>query len=183
MKLLIPLSYLTEACQLSENIDERSFKMHLKRAQFNLKEVLGYNFYEEIETQYDPNSDTLTDANATLYEDYIKDYLAWRTYYLYLGFSQSQSTPSGQRQFEEESSTILEDVKLYSFEKNVKEYANFYKYELINYMRLQQANDSTNFPLWVDNCVDEFSWGISSISRNSTKDNIVRIDKTITSNE
>ena len=183
MKLLIPLSYLTEACQLSENINEKSFKIHLKRAQANLKDVLGYNFYEEIETQYDPNNDTFTAANATLYEDYIKDYLAWRTYSLYLGFSQSQSTPSGQRQFEDENSTVLEDVKLWSFEKNVKDYANFYKYELINYMRLEQANDSTAFPLWVDNCVDEFSWGISSISRNSTRDNLVSIDKSITSNE
>lgn len=183
MKLLIPLSYLTEACNLSQNIDEKAFKIHLKRAQSNLKDVLGYNFYEEISDQYDPNSDTFTAANATLYEDYIKDYLAWRTYFLYLGFSQSQSTPTGQRQFEDENSTVLEDVKLWSFEKNVKEYANFYKYELINYMRLQQENDSTAFPLWVDNCSTEISFAISSIKRDSTKDNIITIDKSITSNE
>lgn len=183
MKLLIPLSYLNEACDLSENIDEKKIKIHLKRAQANLKDVLGYNFYDEISTQYDPNNDTFTAANATLYEDYIKDYLAWRTFFFYLGFSQSSSTATGQRQFEEDSSTILEDVKLFSFEKNVESMTNFYKYELINYMRLQQTNDSTAFPLWVDNCSPEFSWGISAITRDSQKDKIMSINKAINTNE
>lgn len=183
MKFLIPLSYLTEACFMSSNINEKEFKMNLKLAQEDLMDILGPEFYEEIEDQYDPNNDTLTADNATLYEDYLKDYLAWRTYYISLGMSQSKSTPTGERQFSEESSTILEDVKFFSKEKNVLERSNKYKNKIINFLRLEQSKDSTKYPLWEDQCLDQFGWAISSITRDSHQDAVISINKALTSNE
>lgn len=183
MKLLIPLSYLNEACFLSQNIDEKEFKIHLKLAQQGLEDILGYEFYQQIETQYDANSDTFTTDNATLYENYLKDYLAWRTYFKYFGFSQSKSTPTGERVFNDENSSILQDVQLFSKEKNVESIVNHYKYRIINFLRLSQKNDSTKYPLWVDNCQPQFSWGITAISRDQRKDQIISIDKATTYNE
>lgn len=182
-KLLIPLSYLTEACYMSPNIDEREFKMNLVLAQDDLKDILGGEFYEEIEAQYDPNNDTFTTDNATLYEDYIKDYLAWRTYYTSLGMSQSKSTPTGEREFSEESSTILQDVKLFSKEKNVLERSEKYKNRMINFLKLEQQKDSTKYPLWQGVCNDGFSWGISCITRNTYQDNINNINRAVITNE
>ena len=168
---------------MSYNIDEKEFKMNLKLAQEDLEDILGYNFYDEINTQYSAQGDTLSAANSTLYESYIKDYLAWRTYSISLGLSQSKSTPTGERIFSDENSTILEDIKLASKEKNINARANRYKYKMISYMRLQQQILSTNFPLWIDDCKVEFSWGISSITRDSAEDQGISIDKAITTNE
>jgi hypothetical protein len=182
-KQLIPLSYLNEACFLSLNIDEKKFKMVLKIAQEDLRDILGGEFYEQIETQYSPVSDTFTTANATLYEDYLKDYLAWDTYHRFLGFSQSESTPTGERSFSDDNSTILTDLALYGKEKNVKAMVSRYKDKIINYLRLQRTIDSTSFPLWVDLCTEEFGWGISCIERDSINDKILSITKATRGNE
>lgn len=182
-KLLIPLSYLNEACFLSLNIDEKKFKMCLKIAQEDLRDVLGAEFYAEVETQYAPANDTFTTANATLYEDYIKDFLAWATYHRFLGFSQSESTPTGERSFTDDSSTILTDLALNAKEKNVKNMVTRYKDRMVNYMRLQQTILSTNFPLWDDKCVTDFGWGISGIERDSHRDKIISVTKAVRGNE
>lgn len=181
MKFLLPLAYLNEACALSLNTDEKKYKMVLRLAQSNLRDILGAEFYEEIEEQYAVASDTLSADNSTLYEDYIKDYLAWQTYFYHLKFSQSSSTPTGEREFNDPNSNILSDIKLSSLEKNVMEQANHYKYGMINFLNLEQSKDATKYPLWEGSCKEEFGFAISSISK--TSDDIVSINKAINSNE
>lgn len=183
MKLLIPLAYLNEACFLSMNINEKKFKMVLKLAQEDLAGILGQEFYDEIETQYAASNDTFTTANATLYEDYLKDYLAWATYHKHLGFSQSESTPTGERQFKDDSSDILNEMAMFGKEKNVKNQVSIYKNKIINYLRLEQSKDSTAFPKWKDNCTNDFGWGISGIERDSHHDKLVSVTKALRANE
>lgn len=179
MIALIPLAYLNEACFLSVNTDEKKYKMNLKLAQDNLREVLGGEFYEQIETQYD--GATFSTANNTLYENYIKDFLAWETYWNYLKFSQSDATPTGLRQFKDENSDILSDMKLAALEKNVQQQANTYKNKLINYLKNEQDKDSTAFPLWDEPCRSEFSFGITAV--NGKSDASFRVDRTVIANE
>lgn len=183
MKLLIPLAYLNEACFLSSNIDEKKFKMMLKLAQETLRDLLGGEYYSEIETQYSPTADTFTTDNATLYEDYIKDFLAWQTYYNLLGFSQSESTPTGMRQFKDDNSTILEDVKLFSLEKNILNWVNHYRYKLLDFLKLSQDQTSTKYPLYKQRCHEEFSFGFSSIKKDRQAQNIISISKAVRANE
>jgi len=183
MKLLIPLAYLNEACFLSLNIDEKKFKMVLTIAQEDLKDILGGEFYEQIETQYEPSGGTFTAANETLYEDYLKQYLAWATYHRYLGFSQSDSTPTGERSFTDENSALLADIALAKKEKNVLAMVTRYHNRIINYIKLEQSKDSTAFPLWEGCKKGVFGWGISGIERNSTQDKIFSINKAITDNQ
>jgi hypothetical protein len=183
MKQLIPLAYLNEACYLSLNIDEKKFKMVLKLAQEDLRDILGGEFYEEIETQYEASGGTFSTANETLYEDYIKDFLAWATYHYHLGFSQSESTPTGERSFKDESSDLLTDITIFGKEKNVKAQVSRYKDKMINYLKLQQEILSTNFPKWKDTCKEQFGWGISGIERDSHKDKVVSITKAVIGNE
>jgi hypothetical protein len=183
MKLLIPLAYLNEACFLSLNIDEKKFKMVLKLAQEDLYEILGGEFYEEIETQYSPINDTFTTANATLYEDYIKDFLAWATYLKHLGFSQSESTPTGERQFKDDSSDLVSELAMFGKEKNVKAQVTHYKNKMINFLKLAQTKDSTTYPLWKDRCQNDFGWGISGVERDSHYDKMVSVTKAVRANE
>lgn len=182
-KLLIPLDYLTEACFLSVNNSDKKYKMALKLAQDQLKSVLGREFYEEIETQYAPQNDTLSTANATLYEDYIKDYLAWESYAFYVRFSQGDDTPTGLREFKEENSELISDIKLSAREKNIQQSAQFYRNELINFLRESQANDSTAYPLWTYCVNSEMSWGISGVSLNGEATRIFSVNKAVTNNQ
>lgn len=181
MSFLIPIAYINEACFVSQNIDEKKMKANIEEAQADLKDILGPEFYDQIVTQYE--NETLTSANDTLYEDYIKQFLAWQSAYYSLGFSQADSTPTGVREFNDENSTILSDLKLHAFEKNVKRRATRYKYDLINYLKQSQDNDSTAFPLWEETCEEEFGFGITAVSRGDNSNEILSVNKAILNNE
>lgn len=182
-KLLIPLDYLTEACFLSVNNPDKKYKMALKLAQDQLKSILGREFYEEIETQYDAQVDTLTTANDALYEGYIKDYLAWQTYLFYLAFSQADDTPTGLREFTEENSSLISDIKLSARERNIEAQMQFYKGAMINFLREAQANDSTAYPLWTYCTTTEMSWGISGVSLDGEATRVFAVNKATISNQ
>lgn len=176
---LIPLAYLNEACFLSLNVDEKKYQMLLKVSQDTLSEILGGQFYEEIESQYDNGS--LTTDNDTLYENYIKDYLAWQTYFYYLKFANVDSTPSGIREFNDENSSIVSDVKMYALEKNIMEMVNRYKGKMINFILLEQEKDANKFPLFKGKCDYGFNFAITAVNKSS--DILFKINKTAINNE
>lgn len=186
-KLLMPLSYINEACFLSTNIDEKKIKPALAEAQMDLRAILGAEFYSEIETQYAPVNDTFSTANAALYEDYIKDYLAWTSYFYSLGLSQTESTPTGERSFKDDNSDLASDIQLFSKEKNIKRLAFKFKSAMIDYLKLNQHNYAMGvagyyaFAKWSEKCSTEFQFGISAIGRE--KDEIFAVNKAIITNE
>lgn len=181
MTNLIPFSFLKEECFLSDKIDERKLQPSLTEAQHDLKNLIGGEFYDEIEGQYETVPNTLTSDNNTLYQDYIKNFLAWQTYYYYLGFSNSDSTPTGEREFVEEGSAILTDVKMFSKERNIKNLAARWKDRIVNFLVLEQSKNSTKYPLYEQRCDNEMSFGISAIDK--TSDAVFRINKSIQTNE
>lgn len=176
---LIPLSYLNEACFLSLNVDAKKYQMLLKVAQDNLKQLLGAEFYIEITTQY--QADTLSTDNDALYDPYIKDYLAWRTYSEYMGFGNGDETPTGTRKFRDDNSELLSDVEMYARQKNILSKVSFYRVEMISFLKDAKSNDSTKYPKWEEKCREEFSFGITAASKKS--DAIFKINKTIINNE
>lgn len=178
MTLILDLDYLNTECFLSLNTDDKKYNQVLKLAQQELEQILGAEFYEEIVSEY-PSS--FTSDNQTLYTNYIKDYLAWQTYFYYLKFAQADATPTGIREFNDDNSSILSDVKLYSFEKNVKETADKYKNRMVNYLKLEQAKDTTKYPLYENRCADSFNFAISAIDKKS--DSLVKVNKSIVTNE
>lgn len=177
--MMLELSYLNEECFLSINEDDKKYNLGLKLAQQDLKDLLGGEFYEELETQYD--QETFSTDNDTFYERYVKDYLAWSTYFHYLKFSQSNATPTGFRQFTDENSTILEDVKLYGLEKNVLNVRNRFRDAMLNYLKLEQSKDSTKFPKYINSCKTVYSFAISAVDKSS--DTLLNVNKAIITNE
>lgn len=177
---LIPIAYLNEVCFLSLNTDDKKYRMCLKMSQDHLKDELGPEFYTQIETQAAPGG-TLSPDNSTLYEDHIKDFLAWQTYFNYLKFANVDSTPTGIRAFKDDNSDLASDIQMYSLEKNVKAQADFYKYQMVNFLKESQANDSTKYPLWEDECKEYMSFSITSVDKRS--DALIRVNKTIQTNE
>jgi hypothetical protein len=179
MKQLIPIAYLNEQCFLSVNTDDKKYKMAIAMSEDDLKDILGRSFFEQIQTQYD--SDSFTTANDTLYEDYIKKYLAWQSFFNYTKFANVEATPTGIRQFIDENSTVADDIKMYSLEKNILERANKYKYDLVNFLKESRANDSTAYPLWNDGCRDYMSFAITAID--GCNNEIIKVNKAINTNE
>lgn len=176
---LIPLSYLNEACFLSLNVNEKKYNMVLKLSQRDLKNLLGPEFYTEIETEHEAG--TLSVDNLALYDPYLMDYLAWQTYLYYLGFANADETPTGTREFVDDNSTVVSDIKMYSREKNVKSQVTIYKNSIINFLNEAQLNDSTKYPLWTNCYKEEMSFGISAVSKCS--DALIKVNKAISSNE
>lgn len=181
MSLILEIPYIMHTCNISHHIQQDVLKVHLKEAQEDLEDILGGEFYEEIESEYTAQS--FSTDNKALYDRHIKDFLAWKTYHDYLGFSQSASTPTGERSFNDENSTLLTDVALYSKEKNVRSKYIKKKQRLINYLTLEKKKDSTKFPKWNACPKEEFSFAITSVSRNSYKDNFISVNKANTHNE
>jgi hypothetical protein len=164
---------------LSLNEDDKKYKMCLKMSEDDLKTTLGRSFFEEIQTQYIAN--TFTAANETLYEDYLKDALAWQTYFNYLKFANTNATPTGIRSFNDENSSIADNIEMYALLKNVKEQANRYKYQMINFLKETQSNDSTAYPLWTDDCREYMSFAITSVDKCS--DALIKVNKATSTNE
>lgn len=181
MKQLIPMAYLKEKCMLSDKVDERKYVSALEDAQLSLKETIGPEFYEEIETQYDPNTDTFTTDNATLYEDYIKAFLAWETYSQYLPLAQMDSTGTGLRVHNDTNSALTNDLQFFSVTKTVREKAQKFKTSMVTYLKLEQEKDSTKYPLFRGCVQNTYSFGFSSISGSGGES--VSIHKAIITNE
>jgi hypothetical protein len=181
MTNLIPLSYLNEVCYLSLNEDDKKYQASLKIAQETfLRKELGRSFYTELVTQY--AAQTFTADNDAFYEDSgLKDYLAWQTCFNYLKFANFNFTPTGLREFIDDNSTIISDVKTFSVEKNIQQILNLYKGEMLTYLKEAQLNDSTKYPLYDQKCTNEFSFGITSI--NAQSDAMFKVNKTIIRNE
>lgn len=178
---LIPFAYLQEVCFVSQNIDDRKFQRLLNMAQDDLRDILKAPFYNEIVTQYSATPSQLTSDNQALYDPYIMNYLAWQTYFNFMIFANSDSTPTGIREFNDENSTLLTDIKMHSMEKNIRERANKHKYNMLNFLREAKANDSTKYPLYTEKCGDDFSFAITSIG--GKNDSLFKATKAIRNNE
>lgn len=181
MTNLIPLSYLNEACFLSLNVNPKKYQMLLKIAQDNLKQVLGAEFFEQILSQYSTDPVSFSADNLALYDPYIKDYLAWRTYSEYMGFGNGDETPTGTRKFIDENSELLSDVEMYARQKNIQKNLTMYKNDLVNFIKESKINDATKYPLYEERCHEEFSFGITAVSKKSNA--LFKVNKTVKNNE
>jgi hypothetical protein len=175
---LIPLSYLNEACFLSLNENDKKYNMCLEEAEEDLKDVLGVEFYDQIVSQY---PSTLSADNNALYNPYIKKFLAWQTYYIYLKFANVNATPTGIRSFDDDNSTLASDIQMFSLEKNVKARADKYRFAIINFLKESQVNDEDKYPLWEEDCKELPSFYITSVDKKS--DSMIKISRTAKSNE
>jgi hypothetical protein len=177
MKDLIPIAYLNDACFLSLNTDDKKYRMCLKMAQEDLQDIIGNTFYAEIESQYPK---TLSTDNSTFYEDCVKDFLAWRTYFNYLKFANVDATPTGIRTFNDENSSLASDIQMYSLEKHVRAQAEKYKYRIQTFLTEAQSGNSGRYPLYSHSCLTDMSFAITSVSGKS--DLQFRIEKSIITN-
>lgn len=145
MGKLISYQYLRSETDISQNIPDKELDFPIKRAQEMLSMVLGVDLYAEIDSQY-PNS--LSTANHSLYNPYIKQFLAWQAYQFWIVKANFKTTPSGIRVHSEENSTPATDLQMASLIRDAKEMAQTYKEKMLYYIKL----NIDNYPLYGNNC-------------------------------
>lgn len=78
---IITSSKVKEVCGLDKNVEDRKIDPCIHFAQRDLRQILGRTLYDLVEDADPVGDDTLGgDAGlATLYDEYLKPYLAWKT--------------------------------------------------------------------------------------------------------
>jgi hypothetical protein len=172
MTKLITYAYFRQETDISQNVENKNLDNPIKRAQDVLKFILGKAFYEEIEGQV--SAETLTTDNEDLYDPYIKKFIAWQAYEFYAIRANVYESRSGFRQFSEENSEIANETIMSNIIKDAKQWTQFYKGELLTFIKQQQRIDSRKYPLYRD-CGDKQGNGfhITAITkRDKTSQNI-----------
>src|SRR5689334_4844066 len=101
--LFISTSDFRERVDLTPNILDKYIVPNIALIQDRyIKKVLCKDFYNELLDQVENN--TLTTANETLMNDYIKPYMVYRAYARYIAGANVFSTASGFRKYIEDNS-------------------------------------------------------------------------------
>ena len=145
MTKLITYQYLRLESDISQNVEDKTLDNPIRRAMDMLSFVLGRTFYDEIVGQF-PNS--FSTDNGALFDPYIKKFLAWQAYEFYLIKANVYESRTGIRQFSDENSTIADETIMGNLIKDAKQWTQFYKGEMVNYIKRQQKLDSSKYPLY-----------------------------------
>ena len=175
---LITFSYLRKETGISPEIEDAVLDNPIKWAQDRLRFVLGRDFYDELYSQGTTTPTAYSTDNAALFDPYIKQFLAWQAYELYITKANSYETRTGVRVFKEENSDPVGDQEMNARIQLAKQTAQMYKGEMVGYI-IQQQTGTTKYPLYT--CQGQnfgSGFGISSVSK-TNKINIKIDSKTI----
>ena len=113
-----------------------------------LRDLLGEDFYIEIYTQNDATPSTLTSDNTTLLDDYIKPMLAH--YVVYECFPQIRNniTSSGIVTLDHEFTSPANKGDYAALRNQILAHADDLRAELIHFIKKQQEDDSSKYPLY-----------------------------------
>lgn len=180
MSLFISYDYLKDETAISDNIDNKVLKNPIYRAQEVLKFLLGTAFYESIESQVD--STYFTDDDDALFDPYIKKFLAWQAYENYIIRANIYESRTGLRQFREENSDIASEVVMSNLIKDAKQWTQFYKGQMLTFIKQEQRIDTTKYPLYRD-CGEKTGTGfhITAITKKDNTNSL--INKRLFNNE
>ena len=148
MNKLITYAYLKEETDISQVVDNVKLDNPIKNAQDRLKALIGVSFYNQIEAQVITTPKTLSTANLTLFDPYVKQFLAWQAYLFYLPKSNTYETRTGTRTFKEENSDPASDKIMGEQIAMAKQQAIFYRDTMINFLNSAKRASSSNYPLY-----------------------------------
>lgn len=132
---------------ISENVNPRYVIPYAAVAQDRyLKGILCNDLYAELEEQ--SINDTLTTANETLINDYIKPFLVFKTYENYLAYANYKSTPAGIISTKGEDYELVSDAGRNIMIRDTASNAKYYEGVLRKYLE----DNKDTFTQWRDQC-------------------------------
>lgn len=168
MSKLVTAAFVKSETDLDDSVASRALDNPIKWAMDRLRFLLGRAFYDQIVTQGTSTPTSFSAANSSLFDPYVKQFLAWQAYEFYLVGITATIKRGGLRVVKDEVDDPAPDSTVNLLIKTAKEQTNFYKGELVNYLIKEQENDSTAFPLYEQDCDNvqfKGSSGLTGISK------------------
>jgi len=131
---LISIPDFAGRCDLSGNIDEKYINPHILKAQEQfLKPLIGTDFYSSLLDQFE--SGYFSNAEIeTMFNEYLKPYLIYLSYSLYLPHSKAFMTGYGPVVMTESNSEQISDRLLSIMADEARNSYQFWQAELIRYI-------------------------------------------------
>lgn len=170
MNKLITYAYMKQETDIAQIIDNEKLDNPIKRAQDRLRALIGPPFYDELISQVITTPKTLTAANNSFFDPYVKEYLAWQAYEIYLSKANTQETRIGVRVFKEDNSDPASDKTMGEQLALARQDLKLKKDAVINFLRTAQKVLSTAYPLYTSKyCgTNDSGFGITAISKTDT---------------
>ncbi len=167
--MIISYAYFRDFNNVSDNVEDKDIKPHIFRAEQELKFIIGKEFYDQLETQYESSTGTsgFSADNLAFYDPYLIQWIAKQSYVYLLMAGNYAITRTGIRTFNEDNSSLGTDKIIGEIIKGERQQVEQYKGRMVNYLRGQQYADSSKFPLYDNDCADKFgtSFHITSVSK------------------
>jgi len=183
MSKLITYAYFKEETDISDSVDNKKLDNPIKGAHDRLRALLEVSFYNELVSQSATTPKSFSAANSSFFDPYVKQFLAWTAYEFYIVKANTFESRIGIRVFREDNSNPASDKIIGEQIGLAKKQAQFYKDEMLNYLRVQKRLSSSSFPLYTNTPTVSSGggFGISAVSKNDTVN--FKIDNQIINNE
>ena len=183
MSKLITFADLREETDISEQVDNKKIDNHIKHAQDRLRALISPAFYDQLISQNATTPKSFSADNLAFYTPYVQQFLAWHAYEFYIVKANTFETRIGVRVFREDNSDPASDKIMGEQIALAKRQSQFYKEEMINFLRTAQKNDSSKYPLYTLTGTNTTGsgFGISAVSKIDTVN--YKIDNQIVNQE
>lgn len=162
---LITFAYMRGEVDIPQNIPPEEIDGKIKRAQERLRMLMGDGFYQNFLSTYDATTkdSPLTGAYASLYDPYIKQFIAHQAFVYWTLEANYKPTRSGIRVYSEDNSEPATDIQMSVLLKDRKQDAEYYANLLVDYMN----NHAEDLPLYQRDCKTSStnSFHISAVKR------------------
>lgn len=143
---LITYAYLREEVDMPNNIPEIELEHKIYSAQETLRMLMGDEFYQDFLVNY--RNSTFSSAYNSLYDPYIKQYVAWQAHEYWVQKANFKITPAGFRVYNEDHSVPATDVQMAYIINAAKQKAQYYKQLVVGFLN----GNSSNYPLYTTGC-------------------------------
>lgn len=147
---MITFAYMRGEVDLPQNLPQEEFDGKIYKAQQRLRMLMGDAFYQDFLTTYKATTKNspLTGIYSTLYDPYIKQFIAHQAFVYWTLEANTKPTRTGIRVFSEDNSEAATDAQMSVLLKDRKQSAEYYAQLLIDYM----DNHASDLPLYQTNC-------------------------------
>lgn len=145
---LITYAYLKDECDMPENLPDKEVSHLIHRAQETLRMLMGDEFYQAFILEYKVGTPFTTVVYQSLFDPYVKQYVAWQTHEFWVPKANFKKTRAGFRVHTEENSTAATDIQMAILTKDAKYQAAYYKQLLLDYLN----NHYADYPLYPYSC-------------------------------
>jgi len=148
---LIFYAYLREECDLPVHLADEDLEKKIYRAQETLRMLMGDDFYQDFLTAYKAQQPFASSVYQSLYDPYIKQYVAWQANEYFTATANYKLTAAGFVVHTSTTSQPASDVQMANIIKEAKYQAQYYKELLVGFLK----NHSTDYPLYENCCCDK----------------------------